>query len=837
MKRLLKLIFAGHVIRIMLIIAILVGLLFRIGSFSSLDYALYDQLIKFRPVVSNDRVAVVAIDEPSIRMIGSWPWPRTYLAELITHVSKQGPAAIGLHLLLPEKEWNLPLAEIRTLRNRSTLNSIESSVDQLLVEMEVSIDGDRQLRQAIDSSGRVVVPFLFLPETTDQSGLKGTLPDGYNGELPKLDWQQTLAAMHNPFRHGVMNGLNPDVDKGFLPSFFSLGKTKLYQGHINYSVDSCNRVRQLSLLKPFGNKLYPAFALQLVALGDANLNGSNKKPLIKHENGTLHVNGKLLTTGDDFVVYSDPTREGSITQYSFVDVIGGKLQGEPFKDKVVIVGLTDPFLTAAGTVDLSEPAPVVSSAAIVSSLLDNSHVSRPYWAFLLEAAVLLYLGLFLTLILPRLPLGLGWFLQLFFGASWVGAVAGLLILKGLWFQLAPHLILVVVGLLLITLQRYLSSQGHNFEDLKLLGLSFQSQGLLDTAFEKFTQCPVDDPSVKEILYNLGLDFERKRMFNKAIAVYTHLLRGGKFKDAKKKITELSEMEKTVVFGGAGSKDATMILGKGATAPTLGRYEVVRELGQGAMGTVYLGRDPKINRDVAIKTLSLNAIDPTQLKGVKERFFREAEAAGRLNHPHIVTIYDAGEEHDLAYMAMEYLVGEDLSAYCDKKSLLPFRDVLRIAAEVAAALAYAHKNDVVHRDIKPSNLMLLENGQIKVTDFGIARVVNSSQTQTGTILGTPSYMSPEQISGEKVMGQSDLFSLGVVCYELLSGEKPFAGENLGALMHNIANVKYTPLKRVNPNLPECCYAVVRRLLKKEYKDRYKNASEVVDALRKCIEKAG
>lgn len=833
MKRLLKMIFAGQVVRVLLIVAILAGLLLRIVPFTTLDDLIYDQLIKLRPPVSTDRVAVVAIDAASIKEIGSWPWPRTYLADLLTTISKHEPAAVGLHLLMPEPEWNPLLSEIGSLRQDLTLETEVPSIDRSLAELAADFDGDRQLAEAIKELGRVVVPFLFLSESADQTVPVGsgvperTLPTGYNVQTQQLDWQQTLASLHNPFR----DCLQSDHPQTILTSVLSSGKQPVYQGHINYSLDTSGGVRQLSLMKAFDNQLYQAFGLQLMALADKDSSE------IVQENGVLRVNGNIVPTGDDFAVYSDPVRESAIPQYSFVDVISGTLPTDTFKGKVVLIGLTEPFFTAGGTVEVSKPAPVVSSAAIVSSLLSNSHVSRPYWAFMLEAAVLLYLGLFLTLILPRLPAGLGWSLQLFFAASWLGAVASLLVLKGLWFQLAPHLVFVVAGLLLIGLQRYFLGRRDNFEDLKLLGLSFQSQGLLDTAFEKFSQCPVEEPSVKEVLYNLGLDFERKRMFNKAVAVYTHLLTGGKFKDAKKKIVELVEMEKTVVLGGAASKDATMILGKGATAPTLGRYEIVRELGQGAMGTVYLGRDPKINREVAIKTLNLNEIESAQLQDVKERFFREAEAAGRLNHPHIVTIYDAGEEHDLAYMAMEYLVGEDLSAYCSENTLLPVADVLRIAADVADALAYAHDNDVIHRDIKPSNLMLLEDGKVKVTDFGIARVVNSSQTQTGTIIGTPSYMSPEQVSGEKVKGRSDLFSLGVVCYELFSGNKPFVGDNLGALMHNIANVKYSPLKRVRPELPECCYAVVRKLLKKEFKDRYQSATEVVDALRKCIEKAG
>jgi len=502
-----------------------------------------------------------------------------------------------------------------------------------------------------------------------------------------------------------------------------------------------------------------------------------------------------------------------------------------------LLGLTASPRIDGGVVATPSPAAVISTAAVVSDLISGQQIVRPSWAFLLESAVLLYLGVFLVLVLPRLNFGIGLLLQASFLVGWIAVVTGLLLLKGLWFQMAPQLLVVVIGCLFIAMQRYLNGGARNFEDLKMLGLSFQSQGMLDMAFDKFSQIPVNEKSTREILYNLGLDFERKRMFNKAIAVYSHLLKGGKFKDAKKKVAELKDMEKSVVLGGNGSKDGTMVLGKGATAPTLGRYEVVRELGQGAMGTVYLGRDPKINREVAIKTLNLHEVEQSELKEFKTRFFREAEAAGRLNHPHIVTIYDAGEEHDLAYMAMEFLSGKDLSAHCSKKKLLAPEKVMRIISEVADALAYAHKNDVVHRDIKPSNLMLLKNGQIKVTDFGIARVKNSTQTQTGTILGTPSYMSPEQVSGARVGGASDLFSLGVVCYELLSGEKPFVGDSLGALMHNIAQVKYTPLKKVRSDLPECCYAVVRKLLKKDVRDRYSKAADVASALQKCIEKVG
>jgi serine/threonine-protein kinase len=268
---------------------------------------------------------------------------------------------------------------------------------------------------------------------------------------------------------------------------------------------------------------------------------------------------------------------------------------------------------------------------------------------------------------------------------------------------------------------------------------------------------------------------------------------------------------------------------------LGRYEVVKELGQGAMGTVYLGRDQKINRDVAIKTLAFNGVDESQLPMIKERFFREAEAAGRLNHPGIVTIFDAGEEHDLAYLAMEYLDGENLSAYCKPDTLLPVDEVLEIISEIADSLAYAHSNNVVHRDIKPANVMRQRDGSVKVTDFGIARVVSESQTQTGMILGTPSYMSPEQVAAKKIDGRSDLFSLGSVCYELLCGEKAFSGDSLASLMYNISNLRYTPLSEKRKGLPICSHDLVDMLLVKAVSRRPKNAAIVAEEARACWEK--
>ena len=276
---------------------------------------------------------------------------------------------------------------------------------------------------------------------------------------------------------------------------------------------------------------------------------------------------------------------------------------------------------------------------------------------------------------------------------------------------------------------------------------------------------------------------------------------------------------------------TVIIRTGSQPTALGRYQIVKELGRGAMGVVFLGKDPTIQRFVAIKTMRLDEIDgPEELKQFRDRFFREAESTGRLSHPNIVTVYDAGEQDGLAYIAMEYLEGTTLANYCQKGALLPAKQVLQIVATVAEALDYAHSQDVVHRDIKPANIMILKNRLVKVMDFGIAKVASQSKTQTSMILGTPRYMSPEQAAGKNVDGRSDVFSLGIVLFELLTGEKPFGAENMPALVMKISKSPHPPLMKYRRDLPTRVQSIVDRALQKEVPHRYRHASDFAQDLR-------
>ena len=264
-----------------------------------------------------------------------------------------------------------------------------------------------------------------------------------------------------------------------------------------------------------------------------------------------------------------------------------------------------------------------------------------------------------------------------------------------------------------------------------------------------------------------------------------------------------------------------------TKPTLGRYQIIGPIGRGASGIVYKGIDPKLQRSVAIKTIRFSDdFDAEQLENVRTQFYREAQVLAKLSHPNIVAVYDVGEDLDLTYLAMEYLEGETLEAYTRADHRLPIVRCCQIVAQICAALGYLHEHDIIHRDIKPSNIMLLRDGQVKLADFGIARATTlGTRTATGIIKGTPYYMSPEQVQGQPLTGASDIFSLGVVFYQLIAGHLPFSGENLSAVLYQITNAEPRPLSELDPYVAPAVANVLDRALCKDLARRYATAREM------------
>ncbi len=517
-----------------------------------------------------------------------------------------------------------------------------------------------------------------------------------------------------------------------------------------------------------------------------------------------------------------------------------------FEDKIVLIGDTwevthDKFNTPMGSVYGVE---IIADA--ISTMMNGAPL-RPagFWVESLVTAGFL-IALLLTSAIGSLVNRI--FAALGLYVVYIVAVGAAYVYAGVVISMVYALLAGFASLLVMSTRLFLLSErsqavsaADSAESNRMLGLAYQGQGQLDAAFEKYRRCPPEE-NTYSLVYNLGLDYERKRQYNKAQTCYELISETDSgFRDIQKRITRCASMEDAVLVGGAaGGLGATIINEDGTVEkPMLGRYQVEKELGQGAMGVVYLGTDPKINREVAIKTMALSQeFGEDELEDVKARFFREAESAGRLNHANIVGIYDAGEEHDLAYIAMELLKGYDLDRHIKKDELLPVGDVLKIARDCALALDYAHKQKVVHRDIKPSNIMYdPETGTAKITDFGIARITDSSKTRTGMVLGTPNYMSPEQCMGKRVDGRADIFSLGVVIYQLVSGELPFSGDSMATLMYSIVNEPPVDIKKVVPDINPALRKVIHNAIGKRPEKRYQDGKKLAAHLSICMERMG
>src|ERR1700688_3415658 len=268
-----------------------------------------------------------------------------------------------------------------------------------------------------------------------------------------------------------------------------------------------------------------------------------------------------------------------------------------------------------------------------------------------------------------------------------------------------------------------------------------------------------------------------------------------------------------------------------TLTKAGRYDLREELGRGAMGVVFHGFDPTIGRNVAVKTLRLSeagtGLSREELIG---RFQTEARAAGLLTHPNIVVVFDAGEEEGLFYITMEYVEGRSLQSMIDAHQPFPVSRVMKLMEQVCSALDFAHQHNVVHRDIKPANLMLTSDDVVKITDFGTAKILQFGTAQTAHVMGTPSYMSPEQVKGKPVDGRSDIFSLGVILYELMTGEKPFPGQNITTVIYKIINEEPIPPRSLDSSIHPGLSAVISRALAKDPAARYQSCHELLSALK-------
>jgi CHASE2 domain-containing sensor protein/predicted Ser/Thr protein kinase len=816
----------GKNIKLDMVIVAAITVIFMIFSyiglpfFEKMERRIYDKGIKYARADNpgDDRIILIDIDDKILTDLGPKPLPRHIIAEMIKLLNREGAKLIGLNIPLNEKEVNEGLKEIKAFREKYLVYpdhsedlSKKSWVLTNLDEIENRLDNDLSLVDAVKSGGNV-----FLQLSTRPGPPYKYIEDGDNSYI--LNNVLNSSNISSSFKKNIEINM-------MSPPFKELAQAAAGLGHDDMTSENIMEGRSHPIYRSYKGDLMPSFPLRLAIFY------LNQRPdqVIADEN-QIEFGGVSIPLSRGEMLISFRGGDRTFTHLSFSDVLNDKQTRSKIKDKIVIVGFNDSESARLDTPISSGMSEPDFNAYIVSDLIDLSPVSRPAYLHFFEIFLIFLVGIGASLFFPRKRQ----LTRLIVTASifFIIIIAGIMILSimRIWFKpvyIASSIAAIYIFFLAKELFFYPGFTRESYEMSRLLGLNFQSQGLLDLAFDKFQKLPLNNEA-KELIYNLGLEFEKRRLINKALTAYEYVNKDGGFRDLDDRIPKLKSSDKSSTLGSYGMTKEAQIISvlESSERRMIGRYKILGELGKGSMGLVFKAQDPKINRLVAIKTIHFSdEFDEDLIREIKDRFFREAEIAGQLSHPSIVTIHDVGDDGDLTYMAMEYLEGKDLDKFVKKESLLPFRKVLSVVTEIANALDFAHKANVIHRDIKPANVMLLNNGHVKVTDFGIAKAISSSRTKTGVILGTPNYMSPEQIMGQKIDYRSDIFSLGVVFFQLITGELPFHGENLSGLLYKITQVNHPSPRNYDPKIPKICEKILDKAMAKDPDKRFNSAGDM------------
>ncbi|MEX0707158.1 MAG: protein kinase [Woeseia sp.] len=638
----------------------------------------------------------------------------------------------------------------------------------------ITIDASERGASGVsDDYGRLLA--ILKTQDAKRIVLPNPPPMGLDGPLPA--WAENVRA-------------GPPV---FVPSRHPLAAATGRSGYVDLHPDRDGTLRRSNLWYLNGGVMSPSLALAVALFDEGNLPAAN-------------------IARNDAAIYL--TRYDPLPRLAAADVLDGTVRPDRFAGKTVFVDADLPLVSAIGQLPSGQyVTPSEVSAAMLADIETGRAITAPAWAGVMEILAPAILAVLAVLLLPgrdRRDIALitaGTIVLM------IAAEALLLAIAHLRFDFGRP-ILVFLGASTVT-AALAGMATRSTGDAFKRGNDLLAAGRLEPAFAEFRRCAPNN-ALANVLYKLSLAFEQQAKPERAEAV-------------------LNWMKQTQ----PASKNSEVDLkSTDGTPRRLGRYVIEKKLGRGAMGAVYLARDPRINRAVALKVIPIEKeFEDEELAEARERFFREAESAGRLAHPNIITVFDCGEDQHLAYIAMEYLEGTSLMHFKDPKRLLPPRKALELCARVADALDYAHNQGVIHRDIKPANLLYNpKHDLLKISDFGVARLTDINRTKTGIVLGTPMYMSPEQLGAESLTGHSDLFSLGVTLYELLTGEVPFKATNIALLMKKITSEDPEPVSKRRPGVPPSVDTVLFKALAKRPEDRYANGAEMAMALRNCAKYA-
>lgn len=789
---------------------------------ASLELRIQDMMVSLgrRPQAAAN-VVVVTIDDEAVRKLGRWPWDPERVGYLVGMLSEYKPSAIGLDF-------------------------------EIGAEDAANAAKNKFLEDMIAQAGNVVLPLRF---TLGQ-------PGGTSQNTPDFVRRSSFVTVDDAT--SLMDSPYPQARHVTRP-FDAACKAAWGLGETNTWQDVDGKVRRDPLVVHFDGDYYPSMALQLARCA-MKLNRTQ----VRLTPGKGIVLGSSVVPCDDAgllpIDYRGPA--GTLRSVSAARVLEDQADKNLITGKIVVVGVT---ASGYGT-SLSTPAsPALPRAEKIATtaanIMEGRYITTVTLSTVLDLLILTAVAAFCAIVLPRVILQYRVIILvvlafLFIDLNFILYNSFKLVTNTLYPSLEILLFLVfspTMKAMPASKLKNATAKGiaHPERVTAAAGRqSFQKTG----AGAKREDISVDEEGVRVRVIPADGPAPAIGGLERTMVIDTGMLSGGipapapppspvaatseatqqapeDVADSFESTRQLMDASPAPLGAELESEDldssSGLIRQESATLKKLGRYEILGVLGQGAMGTVYKGRDHAIERLVALKTIRAGyGGTPAEAEELRERLVREAKAAGKLSHPNIVTIYDVGADGDLRYIAMEYLEGYTLEQVVRKKVQLNYRIAAKILMQVCAALDYAHKAGIVHRDIKPANIMVLDGFKIKVTDFGIARFESSqmSMTQTGIALGTPHYISPEQLRGGTIDRRCDIFSLGVVAYELLTHRRPFLGDNISALIYSITQTNPPAPSTVDQNIPGIFDVVISKALAKEPRERYQSADEMANDLR-------
>jgi serine/threonine-protein kinase len=741
--------FSGIILYLLITLFIVTIYLDQPKFFQKFETGIFDKLFQLRGKKQlSDDIQIVAIDDASMKELGQWPWHRDRLATLVEKVAGQQPRVILL---------NLPLGDD---------------------PQEDSLGYTRLLADKIEQAGCVILPYRYSTSDFSTSGIG----------IPEYLTRHAFAKFKD--KEKLQN--QPPIIAGSiaLPTK-ELAAAAYGLGFGGASFDFDRHVRNEPLILSYAGGYLPSASF-IAAMHYLNYSRDNATV---DAGEAIYLGPRKLPTdyaGRMPINFNGPP--GVFKYISASDIISGATGTKDLTGKIAIIAFTGTGSSDLYTTPVSKSMPGVEITANTVENIIHNHFLREFGAAtLINIILLLGIGVFAAIILPRI--------SLVYRISALGIL--LFVMVNLSFVLFTTLdIMTKVSYPIIMIVFFIIA-------------SPTLKGKKDIAEEDEDE---------------NIDYEKLLGSTPAGGIATGTPNSNR---------SFNQTSPTMPVGAKTGSSTIIPLpntfsGSKIESGNFGRYRIIEPIGRGAMGMVYRGLDPAIDRPVALKTIRLdNIVKASEAHELRERLTREAKAAGKLSHPNIVTIYDVGEQDSLQYIAMEYLDGQTLEGLLQAGHRWDYKTICKIMIQVCEALDFAHEHGIVHRDIKPANIMVINEDRVKVMDFGIARFDSSNMTQSGVALGTPNYISPEQLKGKPVDRRSDIFSLGVVFYELLTGEKPFKGDTISALIYSILHTAPPPPSEINLEVPRIFDKIIAKALVKDPDMRFQTSREMADILRKLI----